>query len=55
MRSEILKIKAKRDNLHLALVENKTSIDVIIDAMYSDSETHFIWELLQNAEDAEAT
>ena len=55
MRSEILKIKAKRDNLHLALVENKTSIDVIIDAMYSDSETHFIWELFQNADDAEAT
>lgn len=54
MIEELKKIKAKRDRLHMALEENCTSINVIIDAMYSDSETHFIWELLQNGDDAGA-
>lgn len=55
MRKELLKIQEKRERLHKALEENKTSMDVLIDAMYSDSETHFIWELLQNGDDAGAT
>lgn len=55
MREQLLEIKEKRSRLHKALEENKTSIDVIIEAMYYDSETHFVWELLQNADDAGAT
>ncbi len=34
MKDEILEIKRRRDRLHQALEENKTSIDVITDARF---------------------
>lgn len=55
MKQQLGEIKARRGRLHSALEENNTSIDVIIDAMYADSHTHFVWELLQNGDDAGAT
>jgi len=44
----------KRKNLYDAIKENKTGVLRIVSELYSES-THFIYEILQNAEDAKAT
>ena len=49
-----LEIYNKRKKLHDALVENESGLLEIVKDLYSDI-THFIYEILQNAEDAKAT
>ena len=49
-----LEIYNKRKKLHDALVENESGLLEIVKDLYSDI-THFIYEILQNAEDARAT
>lgn len=47
-------IYRKREKLHIAIKENRTGVLRIVTELYSDN-THFIYEILQNAEDAKAT
>ncbi len=48
------KIYNKRKRLHDALLENESGLLELVQDLYSDI-THFIYEILQNAEDAKAT
>lgn len=52
--NEFNQLVDKRERLYNAILENDTDLSSILSGLYSDS-SHFVYELLQNAEDAKAT
>jgi hypothetical protein len=52
--NEFNQLVEKRERLYNAILENDTDLSSILSGLYSDS-SHFVYELLQNAEDAKAT
>ncbi len=52
--TEFTQLVDKRKRLYNAILENDTDLSSILSGLYSDS-SHFVYELLQNAEDAKAT